>query len=516
MATKRLAVKKLREILRLKLVRKLSHRKIARSVGVSPGVVGKVVVTAREQGLTTWAKVRALSEPALEAALYPRSGDGEARPEPDPLWIHTERQKSKSVTLELLHIEYLAEHPGGYRYTAFCGRYRKWLAKRRLSMRQIHRAGEKTFLDYSGQRPHVVDPKTGEERPVELFVAVLGASSFTYAEASWSQQLPEWTASHVRASAYFGGVSEVWVPDQLRSAVSGPHLYDPDVNRTYNGLAEHYDAIVIPARPRKPKDKAKVESAVLVAQRWILARLRNETFFSLAELNERIAELLEELNDRPMRDYGNQTRRQRYEMLDRPALQPLPVDPYQYAEWSKEKLNRDYHVVVEEHAYSVPYQLVGEIVELSVSSSTLQVYCRGKRVAAHRLSREKGGKTTLDEHMPAAHRAYAGVSPSRLIEQAAEVGPETERLIVDILNTRPHPQQGYRASQGILSLRKYYGDERLEAASRRAMLTGLRRCRQIETLLKGGLDRLGLLDLQPQADTPAIHHDNVRGAAYYC
>jgi len=325
-----------------------------------------------------------LSEDELERlVLGPRASEGN-RPEPDPVWIHTERQKRK-VTLELLHLEYLEAHPHGFKYTAFCDRYRKWLALQNLSMRQVHRVGEKTFLDYSGDTVGVVDPKTGEVRQAQVFVAVLGASNYTYVEATWTQQLPDWTASHVRAMEFFGGVTQVWVPDQLRSAVSGPHRYDPDVNRTYAELAEHYDAAVIPARPRKPKDKAKVEGAVLIAQRWVLARLRNEKFFSLASLNARIQELLEELNERPMDGYGGQSRRERYEQLDRPALQPLPRQRYVYADWTRTTVGLDYHIEVDDHGYSVPYQLVGKTVEIRCSAATIR--CRCATPAATRCAR---------------------------------------------------------------------------------------------------------------------------------
>lgn len=514
MATKRLSMRKIRETLRLRLVRDLSHRQIAKSIGVSAGTVSSVLARARDEGLTTWTQVEELTEAQLEASLY-NQGAAQQRPEPDPLWIHTERQKSKAVTLELLHMEYLQEHPAGLRYTSFCQRYRRWLKQRKLSMRQLHRAGEKTFFDYSGKTINVINPVTGEARAAELFVATLGASSYTYAEATWTQKLPDWTASHVRTCQYFGGVTQVWVPDQLRSAVSGPHRYDPDINRTYSALAEHYDAIVMPARPRKPQDKGKVEVAVQVAQRWILARLRNETFFSLAALNERIHELLAMLNDRPMKRYGKKSRRERFEMLDRPALQALPATRWAFTEWSKERLGRDYHVTVDEHAYSVPYQLVGKVVELCVSSATVEIMHRGTRVASHQRSHKKEGVTTLTAHMPAAHRAHASVSPTRLIERAAAVGPQTEKLITDILDTRRHPEQGYRACLGILSLKERFGGDRLEAASSRAMLTGLRRCRQLETLLKGGLDRLGTKDLEPAPAPSVIEHENVRGAAYY-
>ena len=508
-------MRKLREILKLKLVRELPHRRIAESVGVSPGGVGSVVLRARAKGLTTWEAVEPLSEDELERLLYGAGGPSRGRPAPDPVWIHTERQKCKKVTLELLHLEYLERHPDGYKYTAFCERYRRWLKKQKLSMRQVHRAGEKTFIDYSGDTLQIIDPTTGEARSAELFVAVLGASNYTFAEATWSQQLPDWTASHVRAVEFFGGVSQVWVPDQLRSAVSGPHRYDPDINRTYAELAEHYNAVVVPARPAKPKDKAKVEGAVLIVQRRLLARLRKETFFSLAAANDRLSELLAELNDRPMKSFGDQSRRERFELLDRPALQPLPAQRYVYADWSKQIVGRDYHVDVDDHAYSVPYQLVSEKVEIRCSAATVEVLFKGKRVAIHRRSHDKGAATTNKEHMSAAHRAHADVSPSQLVDRAARIGSQCELLIIDILNTRRHPEQGYRSCLGILSLEKRYGAERLELAAARAMLTGLRRCREMETLLRGGLDRLGIADLQPTLDPPAIEHGNVRGATYY-
>lgn len=514
MANKRLSMRKAREILRLKLVRGMSHREIGKSVHVSPGAVGAVVSRARAKGLT-WEAVEALEEAELERHLYGVGARREQRAAPDPVWIHAERQKSRKVTLELLHMEYLREHPDGYKYTAFCDRYRRWLKKHDLSMRQVHRVGEKTFIDYSGDTAQVTDPKTGEGRKAEIFVAVLGASSLTYAEATWSQTLPDWTASHVRAMAFFGGVSQVWVPDQLRSAVSHPHRYDPEANRTYTDLADHYGAVIIPARPRKPKDKAKAEAGVLVAQRWIMAPLRNETFFTLASLNERITGLRAELNERPMRAYGNQSRRERYETLDRPALQPLPECPYTYGEWTKERVGRDYHVDITDHAYSVPYQLVGEVVEMRYTAATVEVFFRGQRVASHRRSYELGGVTTNKEHMSAAHRAHADVSPSQLIERAARIGPETARLITDILDSRRHPEQAYRGCLGILHLRREYGDDRLEAACARAMASGLRRCRQLETLLKAGLDRLGTTDLTAEPAQPVIVHSNVRGADYY-
>ncbi len=347
-------MRKIREILRLKWVAQRSHREAARSLGVSPGAVASAVEPGPRPALT-WEAVEALSDDALERTLYgptPAEIDG-ARPEPDLAWIHQELRRP-GVTLELLHVEYLAAHPTGYRYSAFCDRYRAWRARQRLSMRQVHKAGEKAFVDYAGMRPTIVDAATGEVIAVELFVAVLGASNYTFAEATRTQQSADWIASHVHAVEYFGGVPAVWVPDQLRTGVTVPCRYEPGVQRTYAEWAQHYHTVVIPARPAKPRDKAKVEVAVQVAERWILARLRHETFFSLAALNARIAELLTALNARPMKGYGGRSRRDLFEQFDRPALQALPAERFVHADWLQARVNIDYHVEVDRHYYSVP------------------------------------------------------------------------------------------------------------------------------------------------------------------
>lgn len=515
-ANERLAMRRTREMLRLKLLLGRSNRDVARSVGASPSSVSMTMKRARRAGLTNWAEVEPLTTDELDARLYhrPRPEEGE-RPRPDPVWIHTERQKRKGITLELLHHEYLTAHPGGLGYTRFCDIYREWLGRRKLTMRQVHRAGEKTFVDYSGQTVDIIDRRTGEVREAEVFVAVLGASNYTFAEATWTQKLPDWTASHVRACEYFGGVTEVWVPDQLRSAVSGPHAYDPEINPTYHDLGRHYGAVIMPARPAKPQDKAKVEIGVQVVQRWILARLRNEQFFSLAEVNTRIRALLEELNHRPMKAYGGQSRRERFDLLDRPTLQRLPIDRFVYADWTKAKVNIDYHVDVGRHLYSVPYTLVGRRVDVRISAESVEVFHKGRRVAAHQRSRQVGQFTTVPDHMPLAHRQHAEWSPSRLIRWGESIGPATGALITDILQTRRHPEQGYRRCLGILRLAKRYGKDRLEAACARAMLVGIRRVRQVEGMLRHGLDRLGTAGLTGDEAQPAIDHDNVRGPDYY-
>ncbi|MFC1707817.1 IS21 family transposase [Planctomycetota bacterium] len=461
----------------------------------------------------TWKGVEELTDEELERRLcVVRDERKPKRPEPDCAWIHTER-KRPGVTLELLHHEYLEKHPDGYLYTAFCNRYRQWLKRRRLSMRQIHKAGEKLFVDYAGKRPHIVDSATGEFVEVELFVAVLGASNLTYVEATRTQKSEDWIASHIRAFEFLGGVPELVVPDQLKSGVTTPCRYEPKVQRTYEELARHYDTVVLPARPKKPKDKAKVEVGVQVATRWILARLRNQTFFSLAELNARIRELLEDLNQRTMRTYGA-SRCELFEKLDKPALRPLPAARFVYGEWKKARVNLDYHVELDRHYYSVPHRLIHEEVEVRSTATTIEIYRRGRRVAAHVRSSVKGRHTTVPEHMPKAHQHHLSWTPTRLIHWAGTVGPQTEELVRHILESRRHPEQGYRTCLGILRLSKRYGCDRLEMAAARALQAGARSYRHVNSILKNGLDRVPL----PQPCEPIaepIVHENVRGAACY-
>jgi transposase len=511
MATERMSMRKTREIFRHKWVLKKSHREVVQSLGVSLGAVTGALDRARSAGLV-WADVEKLSDDELEARLYRAqaapSGD---RPKPDPVWIHLERKK-QGVTLELLHLEYLERHPNGYQYTAFCEVYRRWLKKRQLSMRQIHRAGEKLFVDYSGKRPSIFDPKTGEESRVELFVAVLGASNYTYAEASLSQKSTEWIASHVRALEYLGGVPHALVPDQLKSGVIDACRYEPKAQRTYEELARHYGTALLPARPGKPRDKAKAEAGVLVVQRWILARLRNERFFSLEALNDRIAELLEELNNRPMRRYGGKARRQLFEELDRPALLPLPVERFVHAVWKDAGVNIDYHVEHDKHFYSVPYTLVHESVEVRATAMTVEILHKGQRIASHVRSYQAGGFTTAPEHRPKSHREHAEWTPSRLIAWAGKVGPNAKELVAAILEERPHPEQGYRSCLGIMRLAKQYGDDRLDAACRRALAVRARSYKHVANILKHGLDQITEEKPKEPARPP---HENVRGPGYY-
>lgn len=513
MATERLSMRTSREILRQRWALGRPVRAVAASVGRSVGAIHATERRAREAGLADWGAIAALPEVELATRLYRRptmAGPARARAVPDFAAIHIERRKA-GVTLQLLHLEYLEHHPDGYRYTQFCEQYRQWLRRRRLSMRQVHRAGEKGFVDYAGKRPCLTDPRTGVETPVELFVYTLGASSYTYAEATLTQQVPDWLASHTRAFAFFGGVPLATVCDQLRSGVTTPCRYEPGVQRQYAELATHYGTTILPARPAHPRDKPKVEVAVQVAERWIVARLRHERFFTLAALNARIAELLALLNAKPMRHYGGASRRDLFERLDRPALRPLPARPYEYAEWKPATVNIDYHIAVDHHAYSVPHALVHERVEARLTATVVEVFHRGQRVAVHPRSAQRGGFTTTTAHMPKSHQAHAEWSPSRLTRWAATIGPQTAALVTAILESRRHPEQGYRSCLGILRLAKRYDAGRLDAACGRALAAGARSYRHVDAILKRGLDRTG----DAAVTTPVVPHENIRGRGYY-
>lgn len=504
-------MRKIREVLRLKWVLGLSHRQVQRSVRLGLGTVAEYLRRAKLEGLS-WAQVESLSDAELEQRLFPRrpaTAVGE-REVPDWSKVHRELTR-KGVTLALLWQEYRERESEGYGYSRFCQLYRAWEGQLEVCLRQQYRGGEMLFVDYAGQTVEVIDAQSGEVREAAIFVAALGASSYTYAEATWSQDLGDWIGSHVRTFAALGGVSELVVPDNLKSGVTSPCRYDPDVNRTYAELAEHYGVAVLPARVRKPRDKAKVESGVLQVSRWILARLRNERFFSLPELNARIAALLVELNERPLRVL-RVSRRELFEQLDRPALRPLPPQPYEMAEWKKVRVGPDYHVELEGHYYSVPYQLVKKQLDLRATAQMVEVLDGGKRVAAHRRDRRRGRHTTLAEHMPKAHREYLEWTPPRLIRWAEKSGPATAELVEQIMLSRAHPQQGFRACLGIMRLGKTYGAERLEAACRRALAVGGLSYKSVRSILANGLDQE---PLEESAEAASIEHDNVRGASYY-
>jgi len=507
-------MRRVREVLRLCWEQQLSARQVARSIGLGRSTVAEYLRRAQAAGLS-WPLPAGIDDAELEQRLFPPQPTAPSgnRPVPDWAQVH-EELKHKGVTLALLWEEYKATSPAtGFQYSWFCRAYRLWAGLLDLSMRQDHRAGEKLFVDYAGPTVAIVNPHTGEVRDAQIFVAVLGASNYTYAEATWTQSLPDWIGSHIRAFEFFGGSAELLIPDNLKSAVIKPHLYEPDLNPTYQELASHYGSAVIPARVRRPKDKAKAEAGVLLVERWILACLRKRTFFSLDELNEAIAELLVRLNNKPFQKLPG-SRRSMFEKLDRPALRPLPPTRYEFSEWKGARVHIDYHIEVDHHYYSVPYQLVKHKVDARFTRTTVEVFYKGKRVASHRRSFQRGRHTTLTEHMPPSHRHYAEWTPERLCRWAAKIGPATKVFIEHLLGSRAHPQQGFRSCLGILSLSKSYDDARIEAACARATAIGANSCKSVTSILKKGLDSQPPPEVSSQPSLPLVH-DNIRGAEYY-
>jgi transposase len=504
-------MRKLTEVLRLKFAAQLSHEQIGRAIGLSKGAVSKYVSLAKARGLS-WPLPEGMDEAALERCLYPPRVAGTRLAEPDYPRIHQEL-KRKGVTLQLLWSEYMAAHgEQALRYSQFCHLYRQWRERQKRSMRQLHRAGEKLFIDYCGPTVPIVDPDTGQLRQAQVFVAVLGASSYTYAEATWTPSLADWIASHQRAFQFFGGAVELLVPDNLRSGVSTPYRYDPEPNATYAELARHYGCAILPARPYKPKDKSKAEVGVQVVERWILARLRHHTFFSLAELNAAIRDLLVELNDRPFQKLPG-SRQSAFASLDQPALRPLPEAPYEYAEWKQAKPGIDYHVEVDKRFYSVPHRWVGHVLDVRATASAVEVFHKGQRIAAHARS-HKERFSTLPEHMPSSHRQHREWSPGRFLNWAQEVGPATLAVVKRQLEDLPHPEHGYRRCLGLLNHARRYGKARLEAACVRALAIHAPNYRSVTSILKQGLDRQPLPECEPaQGELPL--HANVRGPGYY-
>jgi len=512
MPKERLSMRKIKEVLRLKWECGLSDQKIAASCGVARSTVGDYQMRARAAGLS-WPLPEDLNEGELETRLFPGHGEGspDHRPLPDWSAVHKESKK-KGVTLTLLWVEYKEEHPDGYQYTQFCEYYRRWKGSLDPCLRQEHKAGEKLFVDYCGQTVPVIDRTTGASQDAQIFVAALGASNYTYAEATWTQQLPDWIGAHVRALHFLGGCPEVLVPDNLKSGVSQACRYEPDLNPTYQAFASHYGIAVIPTRVWKARDKAKVEKSVQFVETWILARLRHQTFFSLTELNAAILDCLKDLNARPFQKL-NETRRSLFESVERPALTPLPVHPFEFADWKKARVGSDYHVEVDGHYYSVPYTHVRRKVEIRYTARIVEVYWRGERIAGHARRDRPGGCTTVREHMPKAHQEVLDWTPERLQDEAKRIGVFTGRLIARVFEQSRHPLQGARTSLGILRLGPAFGLERLERACERALLIQAFSYKSIRSILKKGLDRLP--PPEPPPPIPPIQHDNIRGAKYF-
>ena len=513
MATEKLSMRKIKEVLRLHYDEGESNREIARRIQISPGSVSHYLSRAKSSGLA-WPLPDDWTEDKLYAALFPSANTESIYPLPDFAKIHKEL-KRKGVTLLLLWHEYNSQHPDGYSYSRYCELYQAFAGKLKPGMRIRHRAGEKLFVDYSGLTIPWIDKLTGEVNQAQIFVAVLGASNYTFIEASPDQTLQSWVKSHINAFRFFGGTTVCLVPDNLKSGITKAHLYDPDVNRTYQDLADHYSVAVVPARVRAPKDKAKVEVGVQGIQRWILAPLRDVTFFSVQDINEALCPLLKAYNERPLSELEG-SRLTQYLEVDKPALKPLPASPYVYAEWKKAKAGIDYHIAVDKHYYSVPHHLLKEQIDVRITATTVECFYRGDRVAIHHRAL-KGGHTTLHAHMPLAHQEYAEWTPERLIGWANKIGSNTGLLIKTLTEQYKIPEQAYRSCLGILRMGKRYGNDRLEQAAIRALHSGAIRYKSIESILKSGLDKVSLPMPEACALTPepTPPHDNIRGSKYY-
>jgi len=504
---------KLKEILRLKHGCLMSHRQIANSLSISASVVSRYANRAAQLGITTWPYDQKWDDVSLRRAFLKTEVKTKQYPLPNWLTVHHEL-KHKTLTLQLLWEEYTERHPAGYySYNHYCRLYKVWLKRQKPSMRQNHKAGEKLFIDYCGPTMPIIGPTTGLIKTAQIFVAVLGASNYTFAEATWSQQLEDWVMSHARCFEFLGGVPELLIPDNLKSGVTKACRYEPDLNQTYQQMATHYNTVIVPARPYKPKDKAKAEVAVQIVERWIMARLRHEDFFSLRQLNERISELLVDLNQRQMKKHPG-SRLSQFEQLDKPVLKPLPLKPYIYTQIKQVRVHIDYHVEVDKHYYSVPHALIKQKLEAHISGQLVTLFHHGVQVAVHPRSQQTGRHTTCDSHMPISHQKQSQWSPERFEQWASKIGESTTQVVQQFLASKKHPEQSYRVCLGLLSLSKKYTPKRLEDSCHRALSMGLIRLAGIRAILLKGLDSQPL-PTQTDESSTAIKHTNLRGKHYY-
>lgn len=516
MPTKGVSMRKIKTILRLHHESKLSQHQIANSLHLSVGAVNKYLKRAEKAGIT-WPLSNELDdEVALQKRLQTTSQIATATSPKHAinfLTIHQELRR-KGVTVQLLWEEYAQTTSNPLSYVHFCRLYRQWRDIQPRSMRQTHKAGDKVFVDYAGHTIDIIDPDTGEIRTAQIFVGILGASNYTYAEATWSQQLPDWIASHRRMFEFFGGVPALVVPDNLKSGISKACRYEPDTNPTYADFIDYYGTAVLPARPSKPKDKSKVENAVLVVERWILARLRNRTFVGLTELNTAIRELLYQLNHRPFKKLPG-CRASLFTETDKPALRSLPLYPYEFTHFKRARAHIDYHIELDHHYYSVPYQYIGKEMGVRFTSERIECWYQGKQIALHVRSYKKGKHTTIAEHMPKSHRKHMEWTPGRFLNWAAGIGVSTTRYVKRLLESKPHPEQGYRSCLGLLNLSKRFGDARLEKACERAWKLGAKTRKSVESILTHKMDQQPLPEEKNHPSAMNFAHENVRGKNYY-
>jgi transposase len=512
MPRERLSMRKIKELLRLKFESGLSIRQIATSLRIGVGSAHDYLARVRVAGLS-WPLPECLTEEQLEERLFPPPVNRSADARPLPHWKHLDTElKRKGVTLRLLWEEYRIENPDGLGYSQFCKNFSDFKATLDPRMRQNHKAGEKLFVDYAGLTVPLIDRATGEIHPVQIFVATLGASSYTFAEPTRTQSLPDWIGSHVRAFAFFGGVPELLVCDNLKSGITTPCRYEPEIQRTYEEMANYYGVAVLPARIVKPRDKAKVEAGVQIVEERILAPLRNRQFFTIAEIQEAMAPLLDELNHRPMQGRDH-SRADLFSQVEQPALKPLPARPYEIGLWSRARVHLDYHIAVDDRFYSVPYTLLKQEVEVRRSAAIVEIYRKGERIASHPVIATKYGRSTQDAHMPQSHKEYAGWTSERLLTWVANTGPCTRKVGESILSSHAHPQLGFRSCLGLIRLSNRYGVERTESACRKALAMHAANYKVVKTILANNVDKQP--DKPIEAPVPPVEHHNIRGADYY-
>jgi transposase len=504
-------VRRIREVLRYHYELRLSNGRISSALEVSKGSVHNILQRFK-QSSWSWPLPDDCSDTALEEALYPSVGTGSRTCLPDVPYLEHEVSRPH-VTLQLLWDEYHATHPEGMSRSTFYRYYHQHRTKP-SDLKMIHKGGDKLFIDYSGDGLEYIDRKTGEVIPAELFVCSWGASSYSYAEATHTQNSDDFIAAQVRALLYFGVGPHALVPDNLKSGVKKADRYDPEINPLYAKFAEHHGAAVLPARVKKPKDKAVAESNVLHLQRFILGRLRDRTFYSLAEINEAVRELLDEFNLRPMKDYGGRSRKDRFEELDKPYGKPLPSEPFRITRIkTKVRVGPNYHLRYDDHFYSAPHWMARRYVDVYQVGPILEVYHNGVHCCRHRKSFRKYGYTTVPEHMPPNHQFVRGWSAGWFLGQAGEIGPSCREVVHKIMKRMEHVQQGFNAALGVLRLAKAYSPERLEAACKRADHYKSYSLKALKSILEKNLDQQQTLALEPPH--PTVEHANIRGAAYY-
>jgi transposase len=515
MAKERLSMRKIKEVLRLKFKCGLGIRQIGRSIKASHSTVSDYLHRAKKKGINSWPLDPDIDDNKLEELLFPEdpSSKSASKHFPNFTKIHKEL-KCKGVTLFLLWEEYKEIYTEGYSYSQFCEHYSQFKKSQEICLRQNYYGGDKMFVDYAGQTIPIQNPSTGEIAYAQLFVACLGASNYSYAEATWTQSLPDWIKCHIHAYEYFQGVPNATVPDNLKSGVSRACRYDPDINPTYQEMAEYYGTAIVPARKRKPRDKAKVEAGVLVVERWIIAALRNHVFFRLEQLNQAIAQLLEKLNHRSFKKLPG-CRYQLYREVDVPALNPLPEKPYEYAEWKQPTVHIDYHVEIKKHYYSVPYTYTRKKLDARITDKTIEIFYQGSRIASHVRSYKKGGFSTIESHRPPKHQEYLKWNPERFLKWASKIGPYCKDYIQGILTSRRYPEQGYRTCLGVLRLSNSYPHEKMEQACKRALSLQVYSYKIIDSLLKRKREE----PVKPEKGSESLSyqhtHENVRGSHYY-